>query len=168
MKNRTFDKGFTLIEVCIVIVVIIVVAAIAVPSFKTYYRIHKFKDYSYSMENMIKGSKVIAMERSVNIGVCVDSTAKTVRIVDMGVSRSEICTGTTLNTLKIEDDFVTLSSTETSKDKGTYGLAFDPRGFSIYLGGNVCVSDGVKHYKVVVSGFGGAMRIDKGSGGCSS
>ena len=153
MRNREFNKGFTLIELLIVLAIFSVIATVAVPSLRTYYRNYKYKDYAYSMEYLIRGSKLTAMERSVNIGVCVNSG--TLSIINMGTSRTDACTGTALNTLQITDNFVSLSSS---------GLAFDPRGFAIFSG-NVCISNNANYYKVVVSKF-GAIRIEKGTGGC--
>lgn len=158
MENKKIDKGFSLLEICIVIAMIAIVVAIAAPSLSAYYRIYKFKEYAYSIESLVKASKLTAMERSVNVGVCVDSAAKTISIVNMKDSRSksQICSDTVLNTLRIEDSFVSLSGS---------AVAFDPRGFAIFIG-NVCVSNDAKYYKVIISRF-GAIRIDKGSGGCS-
>lgn len=152
LKNQ---KGFSLVEVMIVIALFAIIAAIAVPSFNRYYRIYKYNQYTASMENLVKWARMTAMERSVNVGLCVDSTNKTLRIINMGTNRSGICTGTTLQNLQIDDAFVTLAGS---------GASFDPRGFSIFTG-NVCVTDNSKYYKAVVSRF-GAIRIEKGAGGC--
>jgi len=162
MENKKIDKGFSLLEIIIVIALIVIVIAIAFPSFSAFYRTYKFNEYAYSMESLVKASKLTAMERSVNVGVCVDSAAKTISIVNMDTSRSHICSGIVLNTLRIEDNFVSLSASGTLE--GSEGFSFDPRGFAIYTG-HVCVSNSVKYYKVVVSEF-GATRIQKGSGGC--
>jgi len=155
MTNRKFDKGFSLLELFIVIALIGVVAAIAAPSLSAYYKTYKFNDYAYSMENFIKASKLTAMERSINVGVCVHQDTKTLNITNMNTERSGTCTAPVLNTLQIQDNFVSLSGN---------GFAFDPRGFAIFTG-NVCVSNGVRYYKVVVDRFGGT-RIEKGAGGC--
>ena len=155
MRNRKFDTGFSLLEVFIAIVVIAIAAGIAAPSLAAYYRNYKFNDYAYSMENLIRLSKIMAMERSINVGLCVDGDSKTISIIDMETNRSGICTGNILNALQIKDDFISLSGS---------GSAFDPRGFAIYKG-NACVSNSSKYFKVVIDSF-GAMRIEKGAGGC--
>lgn len=157
MKEGKFFKGFTLLELLIVIGVIAIAVAIALPSVMAYYRIYKFNEYAYSMENLVRWSKLTAMERSISVGLCVDNTAKTLTIVNMGVNRIAPCTGAALNTFRIEDDFVSLEGSNP---------AFDPRGFAIFMG-NVCVSKNTneRYYKVLISKF-GAMRIERGNGGC--
>jgi prepilin-type N-terminal cleavage/methylation domain-containing protein len=153
VTNRKFAEGFSLVELLFVIAVLSVLATVAVPSLKAYYINYKYNDYAYSMEYLIRGSKMTAIERSVNIGVCVNSGM--LQIINMGTSRADTCTGSTLNTLQIKDNFVSLSGS---------GLAFDPRGFSIFQG-DVCISNNAHYHKVVTSKFGG-IGIQKGTGGC--
>jgi len=156
MKTGKFNKGFSIIELLIVISIIAILVAVAVPSLNAYYRNYKYREYAYSMESLIRWSRLTAMEKTANIGLCVNSANKTLSIVDMGASRADTCTGDTLNNLQIEDDFVSL--------KGS-GAAFDPRSFAIFTG-NVCITGDAKFYRVVISRF-GAIRIERGTGGCS-
>ncbi len=150
------NRGFSLLEILIVIAIIAIVAAIAVPSFMAYYRNYKFKEHALSVEYLIKSAKVTAMERSKNIGLCIDGPNKTLRMINMGEQRSNMCLGTELNSIKIDESFVLLSG---------YGASFDPRGFAA-IKGNACVSlESEKYLKASISRF-GAIRIEKGSGGC--
>jgi prepilin-type N-terminal cleavage/methylation domain-containing protein len=153
MPNKTFNEGFSFIELLVVVLVSSILLTVAVPSLKAYYTNYKYNDYAYSMEYLIRGSKITAIERSVNIGVCVNSG--TLQIINMGTSRADTCTGTALNTLQLEDNLFSLSGS---------GLAFDPRGFAIFPG-DVCISNNAHYHKVVVSKFGG-IGIEKGTGGC--
>ncbi len=150
LKNR----GFSFVELMVVIALISILSAIAVPQINKMYRTYKYIEYTSSMENLVRWAKITAMERSINVGLCVANN-KTLRIVNMETRRSNICNGQDLNRLNINDAFVSLSGS---------GAAFDPRGFDIF-NGNVCLTNGDSYYKVVISRF-GAIRIQKGSGGC--
>jgi prepilin-type N-terminal cleavage/methylation domain-containing protein len=153
MTNRKFGEGFSFIELLVVVLVSSILLTVAVPSLKAYYINYKYNDYAYSMEYLIRASKLTAMEKSVNIGVCVNSG--TLQIINMGTSRADACTGAVLNTLRIEDNFVSLSGS---------GFAFDPRGFAVFQG-DVCIGNHAHYHKVVISKFGG-IGIENGSGGC--
>jgi type IV fimbrial biogenesis protein FimT len=156
MKTAKFNKGFSIIELLVVMGIIAILIAVAVPSLNAYYRKYKYREYAYSMESLIRWSRLTAMERTANVGLCIDRAQKTLNIVNMGSGRSDACRGDTLNRLKIEDDFVSI--------KGS-GAAFDPRSFAIFTG-NVCITGDANYYKVVISRF-GAIRIERGKGECS-
>ncbi len=148
------NKGFSFVELMVVIALISILSAIAVPQINKMYKTYKYIEYTSSMENLVRWAKITAMERSINVGLCIADN-KTLRIVNMGTNRSNICTGSDLITLNIRDDFVFLHGS---------GAAFDPRGFDIF-NGNVCLTNGDSYYKVFISRF-GAIRTQKGSGGC--
>lgn len=151
------NRGFSLLEILIVIAIIGIVAAIAVPSFMAYYKMHRFNENAFSMESLIKEGKLIAMERSINVGLCVDASAKTFQVINMGQSQSNICQGDILRELEITDDFISLSGS---------GAFFDARGFSWPHIGSVCISrDSAKYLRATMSRF-GAIRMERGNSGC--
>ncbi len=55
MPNKTFDEGFSFIELLVVVLVSSILLTVAVPSLKAYYTNYKYNDYAYSMEYLIRG-----------------------------------------------------------------------------------------------------------------
>lgn len=153
-------SGYSLIELIAVITLIAILVSVAIPFMSRLIRYTKYQNYCNSLELLIKQAKILAMERSTNIGICVDDE-RTVRIVDMGTNRGAgACVGTTLRILQIEPgdtSFVRFAGSSAS---------LDPRGFAIF-NGNACVHNSEKnvYFLVCISRFGG-IRVETGQGGC--
>jgi type IV fimbrial biogenesis protein FimT len=155
-------KGFTTIEVLIVIGILVILASIGFPYFRKLYRVYKFNQYAFELENLVKWAKIAAMEKSHNISICLDETNKEIKIYDEGTSRSPNCYGNLLKVMKIKDSWITPNI---SVDLGKSGLMFDPRGLAIYEG-EVCITDGERYFKAVLEANRGGIGIEGGSGGC--
>jgi type IV fimbrial biogenesis protein FimT len=157
---RSFSSGYSLVEIIIVIALIVILTSIAIPFLLKFIKYNKYQNYCNTLELLIKEAKITAIEKSTNIGVCVDNE-KTVKIIDMGAKRLRLCDGTPIKIFQIDpgDTFV--------KFKGS-GAAFDPRGFVIFSG-NVCVynSERNTYFLVCISNF-GRIRIVTGEGDCGN
>ncbi|WP_022855463.1 GspH/FimT family pseudopilin [Thermodesulfobacterium thermophilum] len=158
--SRVSISGYSLIELIAVISIIAILVSVAIPSMSKFIRYTKYQNYCNSLELLIKQAKILAMERSTNIGICVYDE-RTVKIVDMGTNRGAgACVGTTLRILQIEPgdtSFVRFAGSSAS---------LDPRGFAIF-NGNVCVHNSEKnvYFLVCISRFGG-IRVETGQGEC--
>jgi len=157
-------KGFSIIEFFIVIGILAILASIGFPSIQKLYRVYKFNQYAFELENIVKWAKIKAMERSSNISICVNESEREIKIYDEGIKRSPSCSGNLLRTMKITDTWITLRK---SVGWNKPGLMFDPRGLAIYSG-NVCITDGERYFKAVLDSDRGAIRIEGGNGGCQS
>ncbi len=153
MVNKRFDNGFSLVELLVVIGLIAILASAAIPPITKYFRTYKYIEYATSMENLVRWARLTAIERTVNVGLCIQGN--TLQIINMGANRTNICSGSVINSLQITHNFVSLSGA---------GAAFDPKGFAIF-DGNVCVTNNSEFYRVRISRF-GAIRTEKGTGGC--
>jgi type IV fimbrial biogenesis protein FimT len=154
------DKGFTLIEFFIVIGILAILASIGFPSIQKLYRVYKFNQYAFELENVVKWAKITAMERSSGISICINGNE--IRVYDEETKRSPSCSGNLLRIMKINDTWIT---PRISVALGKSGLMFDPRGLAIYAG-NVCITDNERYFKVVLQSDRGAIKIEGGSGGC--
>ncbi|MCX8075959.1 MAG: prepilin-type N-terminal cleavage/methylation domain-containing protein [Aquificaceae bacterium] len=153
-------KAFSLAEILIVLSIVAILAAIAIPQLHKYRDFYAYQEYASSLELTVRQAKILAMERTTNIGVCVRN-AYSVRVVDMGVRRNaDICSETTISALNIKD-----ADRDNTRFVGS-GLSIDPRGFAIQSGG-VCVQNTRlnSHLLVCVSRF-GSIKTQRGSGPC--
>lgn len=154
MKNK---KGVSLLECLLVLSIIVILSAFAVPAWNRFFEINRYNNFIMAVENAITQAKIIAMEKSTNVGVCVSGNQ--ILIYDTGYARSNNpCTGTLLFTVTPESENISISSAGK--------IIFDPRGLNIIVGGNVCIhhNEFNTYYKIIVGR--GHQRVEKGSGKC--
>jgi prepilin-type N-terminal cleavage/methylation domain-containing protein len=178
--KRINQKGFSLVEIILVLAMAAIMMSIALPSLMKYYKSYKFEDYASQIDYLVKYGKIYAMEHSTNIGVCVDNSFKKLTIYNIGPDRNVgICQNT--NTLckennhtapcvigklvideKDKDDIILIGSNSGNVAR------IDPRGILIPspIGGNICISYNNYYKKVVIHRT--SIRIEKNSGGCSA
>ena len=157
-------KGFSIIEFFIIIGILAILASIGFPSIKKLYRVYKFNQYAFELENVVKWAKITAMERSSDVSICLNGNE--IRVYDEGPLRNPSCSESEntklLKVIKITDTWI-IPRISVALNKP--GLMFDPRGLAIW-GGNICISDGNRYYKVVLQSGRGAIKIESGSGRC--
>ena len=152
--------GFTLIEALMTLIIVGILSAIGVPSYLNLMKSYTLNQYGANMDYLVKYARVMAMEKTTNSGICVNSNTQLI-IYDIGTDRaSGICTGTSSMTMNITSSHASGYNISVNGSGGS----FDPRGIAIQLG-NVCVTNGTKYFKTVISRTG--MRNEEGTGGCT-
>ena len=154
MRNK---KGVSLLECLLVLSIIVILSTFAVPAWNRFFEINRYNNFIMAVENAITQAKIVAMERSTNVGVCISGNQ--ILIYDTGYARSnDPCTGTLLFTVTPESENISISSAGT--------IIFDPRGLNILVGGNVCIhhNEFNTFYRIIIGR--GHQRVEKGSGGC--
>ncbi len=153
------EKGFSLIEALIVVVIMGVVAALAIPLYNQSIKDHKLTKYGNNLEYFIKSAKIMAMEKTTNTGICIDSSTKVI-LYDMSTSRGGgVDSGTAVTSMDVESYDASGFNTSFTGSGGS----FDSRGLAIATG-SACVSNGIKYYKVFISRTG--LRTQKSTGAC--
>ncbi|HWR90012.1 MAG TPA: prepilin-type N-terminal cleavage/methylation domain-containing protein, partial [Dissulfurispiraceae bacterium] len=131
MKDQ---RGFSLIELLVGVALMAIVSATAIPNLYAYYRDFKFDEYASQIEYSVKQAKIYAMERTRNVGVCVNTGGRTVAINDVGTNRGAgPCTGTELRRVVIPEAHISMTGGS---------VTLDPRGLAILpgTGNNVCIT----------------------------
>lgn len=150
------QKGFSIFELILVLGLMAILASIAFPNILKYFRDYKFNDYGGQIDYLVKYAKIYAMEKTTNVGICVNSANKILTIRDIGRSRGAgICSGSVIKSMPIAENYISLAGS---------GASLDPRGVTIFSG-YVCVSYNNRHIKVCLSKA--SVRTIKGSGECS-
>ena len=162
LQPKTLKKeGFSLLEMIIIIVIVGILAAIAIPSYYGMIKRHKLTQYASEMEYIVKSAKMLAMEKTSNTGLCVDSSTNLI-LYDIGTSRgASICSGTVIRSMTIPLSDASVNNITFSGS----GASFDPRGLAIWTG-YVCITDQTRYTKACISRTG--IRMEEGAGGCSS
>jgi len=138
-----FRKGFTLIELIIVIGIIAILSTMAVIKFREWYENYKFLEEVSKLEYIIRRAKVIALERSSYIRVRVSGS--NLVIEDCGINN------TSCSPIFSYPFNYNLESTRS--------VTFSPRGLA-HSFGSFCVSKNDMSYKVIVNR--GGIRVEKG------
>ncbi|MCD6548175.1 MAG: GspH/FimT family pseudopilin, partial [Thermodesulfobacterium sp.] len=156
MKKEN-KKGISLLEFLLVLSIIVILSTFAVPAWNRFFEINRYNNFIMAVENAINRAKVVAMEKSTNVGVCISDNQ--ILIYDTGYARStDPCTGTLLFTVTPESENISISSAGT--------IIFDPRGLNIMVGGNVCIHHNKfnTYYRIIIGR--GHQRIERGEGEC--
>ncbi|MCS7149994.1 MAG: hypothetical protein N2Z40_07610 [Caldimicrobium sp.] len=112
--------GFSIFEFLIILGIILILIRIGVPNIIKISRIYKYNDYVFQVEKLLNYARILSMERSINVAICVTNSSSML-VYNRGYNRSIVCSGEILGRVMIVDDFVELS--------GGPG-AFDPRGLA--------------------------------------
>jgi len=156
--------GLSILEIMIALAILFILASITFPDFRKVYRTYKFNSYAYKLESLVRYAKIVAMEKTVHVSICVDTNAKIISlyIYNETTSRDPSCSGDLISQLKITDDWVSLTS---SWGWSKSGEMFDPRGLALF-GGHICISDGTSYFEIKTQSNRGAIRTEAGQGTC--
>ena len=138
-----FRKGFSLIELIIVIGIIAILSTMAVIKFREWYEDYKFLEEVSKLEYVIRKAKVIALERSSYIRVRV--SGNNLLIEDCGIDNTSC---SPISSYRFNYNL-----------ESTRSVTFSPRGLA-HSFGSFCVSKDSMSYRLIVNRAG--IRVEKG------
>ncbi len=152
-------KGFSLIELLVVMGIIATVSAIALPSYLTWSANLKYRDTAIGLSSKLKLARATAVTKNLETRLELDVVNKQFRIAEGNSSSgSTVWTGTSpWVPLYAEVEWHTGT---TCNGTANLNIRFNPNGSSD--GGTVCIEDTalVEKYKIVVTAASGRVRID--------
>ena len=154
------EKAFTLVELLIVIGILLILSGVGFYYFSSIYKKEELKKHASILEYFIKEARMYAIQKSVNVGLCVPDN-QTVQMINMGTQRGDPCSGNIVRKFSVKPPFIIKESVALNKN----GLAFDPRGTAIYSG-NICLQGEDYHYKFVLSTGRGYIKEESAPGTC--
>ena len=98
------DKGFTLIEMMVVIAIMAIVSAIAIPNFYSYAAGMKLRSASRDLYSTLQNTRMKAIRQ--NTRWAVEFTASSYRVVDCGVDNVCGGSGTTDNINNADNQYL--------------------------------------------------------------
>ncbi|MBC7473840.1 MAG: prepilin-type N-terminal cleavage/methylation domain-containing protein [Candidatus Sericytochromatia bacterium] len=148
MYIKTYNKGFTLIELMVSILIMGILMGISVTVGASTYRDFQFNSYASKLEYFAKYARIHSIKKSVYTGLCIQGKVLTLR--DMGANQNnstDTCDSTKTTVIKTLDmsseKYITVGATDATN------FIYDARGIA-YNQDNICLSNGGKYVKYQV------------------
>jgi len=173
MKGKG-EKGYTFLELLIIIALILIVLSVGIPMFVKFYKTYKFNKYGMELKNIVEWARAKALENKSYVWVCLEDTGYVdvcngegckISVYNMRNCNGTKCVqGTLLKTLPINDTWVTIK--RSTLTPSTYEcFVFNPKGLAI-TSGDLCITNGKNYYKVILQIDRGLITESAGSGEC--
>jgi type IV pilus assembly protein PilA len=132
MTNKA-QKGFTLIELMIVVAIIGILAAVALPAYQTYTEKSKFSEVVLAVGS-VKSAMEVCIQVEGSIGAC-DTAAK------IGIDLTDAARGDEVASVAITATTGAVTGTGNDPDSSTYILT--PDGAGVWDKTGTCIANGV-------------------------
>lgn len=152
------EKGFTLVELLVVVAIMGTLAIVAIPIFSTWIENASYKEVAWGVSSVLNDGREAAITQNLEYRTELDVVGKRYRL-----TRGNLPAGSTAwTTVKPWEEVSAVAGWATGAGcaGGSVNITFSPDGSSD--GGTVCVKDGggTTRYRVVVSSTSGRVQIE--------
>ncbi len=158
-RDGTGEKGFSLVEVLVIVAIVGLIAAIAIPNISVWLRSMKYKETAWDILSKSRLARQLAITRNREHRVEFDIDGRRYRVTQ-GNASSGSTSWTQIRPWKSLDSQVNWATGQTCDGGADINVTFYPNGTADSA--TICImdTDNTRKYRVVITARSGRVRIE--------